>query len=77
VNGIWRKFEGVITNKRTGQVIEILLKHIKPGVPVRCALCLVSIPARIVGVSTPAGYGPLHVNRNWLDSFQTAQLCNP
>jgi hypothetical protein len=75
VNGIWRKYECIFSKERTGQVIEILLNLLNMA----CLwdiLCLVSIPARIVGVFTPASYGPLHVNRNWLDSFQTAQLGN-
>jgi len=47
---IWRNFGVVITKKRTRQILEILLKLIKHGVSVWSTVCLVSIPARTVGV---------------------------
>jgi hypothetical protein len=54
-NRIWRSFEVVITKKSTRQILEILLKSIKPAVSVWSTACLVSISARTVGVYTPAG----------------------
>jgi len=75
-NHIWGIFEVFITKKRTRQILEILLKWVKPGVSVRSTVCIVSISARTVGVFTPAGSWPLHVNKNWLDSFQISQLGN-
>ena len=58
-NLIWRNFKVVITKKITRQILEILLKNIKPGVSVWSTVCLVSIPARTVGDFTPAGSWPL------------------
>ena len=53
-NLIWRNFKVVITKKITRQILEILLKNIKPGVSVCSTVCLVSISARIFGVFTTA-----------------------
>jgi len=54
-NHIWRNVELVITKKRRRQILEILLKRIKPGVSVWSAVCLVSVPASTVGICTPPG----------------------
>jgi hypothetical protein len=53
-NRVWRNFEVVITKKGIRQILEILLKRIKPGVSGWSAVCLLSISARTVGVFTPA-----------------------
>jgi len=57
-NRIWRNVELIITKKRRKQLLEVLLKHINPGVSVWSTVYRVSVSVRTVGIYTPPGSWP-------------------